>query len=657
MWKNLKLGTKLYLAFAVMGLLVLAVGGVGYYAAGRGAVQVQSLGEIALPKVENLLIIEAEAESIRGSLRTLAIPGLEAAVRQRQYRNIDASRERYGKAWKTYDGLPKTPEEAELWRQLAPAWEAWRQENTKALELARKVDGTGIADPAELSRRLEGFTKDHYLLVQRVLQLIFTQQGTFAGGEDHTTCNLGKWLPTFTTDNPALKQELAAIAEPHRQFHQAVKRIKELMAAGQRAEAQAVYERQLVPAMQETFSHFEVMLTIAQEAHGTFQQLEEQLLGPVMEKQRAAGQILDKLVEAGTRNVQGQTQEAGRAAASLKGISLAAVVAGLLLAALLGFLLTRTLTRTLTRMVNALKEGSEQVAAAAAQVAGASQSLAQGASEQAASLQETSASLEEMASMTRQNADNASQANTLMAESARVVEQAGQAMHGLMQAMQEVTRASEETAKIIKTIDEIAFQTNLLALNAAVEAARAGEAGAGFAVVADEVRALAMRAAEAAKNTADLIEGSVTRIQESSSLVQQTAGAFDQVAAASGKMKNLVAEIAAASGEQAQGVEQINKAVTEMNSVTQQVAANAEESASAAEELNAQSEQMKAVVAELTRLVGGGRNGLKPAALDRGGWLKRPALKRPALAEKPTLPAKPVKPEHLIPFEEEFQEF
>ena len=164
--------------------------------------------------------------------------------------------------------------------------------------------------------------------------------------------------------------------------------------------------------------------------------------------------------------------------------------------------------------------------------------------------------------------------------------------------------ASEETAKIIKTIDEIAFQTNLLALNAAVEAARAGEAGAGFAVVADEVRNLAMRAAEAAKNTANLIEGTVNKVKEGSDLVGLTAEAFSQVAASSTKMKELVGEISAASGEQSQGVDQINKAINEMNQVTQQVAANAEESASASEELNAQAEQMKGHVEDLSSVIG-----------------------------------------------------
>jgi len=660
MWQNLKLRTKLYLGFGVMGLLALALGGLGYYAAGRGAEQVKVLVEAALPKAESLLTLESAAESIRGSIRTLAITGLSKDVRERQYKNIAQALEQYGKAWKTFEGLPKTPEEAELWRQLAPAREAWRQENTKALELAKQADALGIADPDGLLQDVEEFTKDHYLLVQKILQLLFTQQGTFTGGEDHTACNLGKWLATFQTDNETLKKELKEVQEPHLRFHEAVKRIKELMAAGQRAEAQAVYERQLVPAMQGTFGHFEALLKTAQEAHEVFQRLEEQLLGPTLEKQRAAAAILDKLKEAVVRNAHQQVQQAAGEAASLKGIAFAAMAVGLLLAGLLGFLITRNLTGTLTRVVTSLKEGSEQVAAAAAQVAGASQSLAQGASEQAASLQETSASLEEMASMTRQNADNARQADALAAETSGVVAQATQAMQGLISAMQEVSRASEKTAKIIKTIDEIAFQTNLLALNAAVEAARAGEAGAGFAVVADEVRALAMRAAEAAKNTADLIEGTVSRVQQSAELVQKTSGAFSQVASDTGKMKDLVAEIAAASSEQAQGVEQINKAVTEMNTVTQQVAANAEESASASEELNAQSEQMKALVAELTRLVGGGRNGPRLATPQAAARLTRgrPALKRPAITEKPLLPAGAAKPEELIPFDQdEFKEF
>lgn len=278
----------------------------------------------------------------------------------------------------------------------------------------------------------------------------------------------------------------------------------------------------------------------------------------------------------------------------------------------------------LNTVATLLFTAANEVNSAAGRISGVSQSLAQGSSEQAASLEETSASLEEMASMTRANADNARQADALMGETTKVVDLANKSMSGLTESMREVSRASEETAKIIKTIDEIAFQTNLLALNAAVEAARAGEAGAGFAVVADEVRALAMRAAEAAKNTAGLIEGTVGKVKEGSDLVTKTATVFSQLAGSTGKVKELVSEITAASGEQAQGVDQINKAVSEMNNVTQQTAANAEESASAAEELNAQSEQMKGVVGELVALVGGaqGSNGRLAAKAHPVGGLK-----------------------------------
>jgi len=171
--------------------------------------------------------------------------------------------------------------------------------------------------------------------------------------------------------------------------------------------------------------------------------------------------------------------------------------------------------------------------------------------------------------------------------------------------MEEISKASEETSKIIKTIDEIAFQTNLLALNAAVEAARAGEAGAGFAVVADEVRNLAMRAAEAAKNTANLIEGTVRKIKEGSEVVQKTNVEFSEVQTSAAKMGELIGEISAASAEQAQGIGQISKAVSEMENVVQRNSANAEESSSASEEMNAQAEQMKIFVAELVTMVGG----------------------------------------------------
>ncbi len=285
------------------------------------------------------------------------------------------------------------------------------------------------------------------------------------------------------------------------------------------------------------------------------------------------------------------------------------------------FFFARSISRPITRVVEGLNDGADQVAAASGQVSASSQSLSEGASEQAAAIEETSSSLEEMSSMTKQNAGHANEANKLMAETSLVVSRANNSMGELTASMAEISKASEETSKIIKTIDEIAFQTNLLALNAAVEAARAGEAGAGFAVVADEVRNLAMRAADAAKNTANLIEGSVKRIKEGSEIAEKTGAEFLQLAADAEKMRELVAEIAAASNEQAQGIEQINKAVSEMDKVVQQNAANAEESAAASEEMNAQAAHMKGFVEDLVTIVGGTANGA--AAESKAGGLER----------------------------------
>ncbi|MCA1906213.1 MAG: methyl-accepting chemotaxis protein [Desulfarculus sp.] len=290
----------------------------------------------------------------------------------------------------------------------------------------------------------------------------------------------------------------------------------------------------------------------------------------------------------------------------------AAAVVGLVLA----WLVTRAIARPVRKAIAGLRGAAEQVAASSQEVGAASQSLAEGASQQAASLEQTSASLEQMASMSRANAENASQANQLMEQTRQVAGQANASMKDLRQAMQQISQASDQTAKIIKTIDEIAFQTNLLALNAAVEAARAGEAGAGFAVVAGEVRALAQRAAEAARNTAQLIEQNLQNIKAGNQLVAATDQVFEQVNASAAKVAELLGEITAASQEQAQGVNQLNQALSQMDRVTQQNAAYAEQTSASSQEMMNQAELMRGHVRDLITLVEGawGRDGAPAGA-------------------------------------------
>ncbi|MCE5241987.1 MAG: methyl-accepting chemotaxis protein, partial [Desulfobacteraceae bacterium] len=280
-----------------------------------------------------------------------------------------------------------------------------------------------------------------------------------------------------------------------------------------------------------------------------------------------------------------------------------------LIAALIIALISHSTVRPIKAISISLREGADQVTSTSHQLSTSSRQVAEGTAEQAASIEETSSALETMASMTKQNAEHAARASRLMGETSHVVSEANLSMEQLAASMHEISKASEETSKIIRTIDEIAFQTNLLALNAAVEAARAGDAGLGFAVVSEEVRNLAMRSAEAAKSTASLIEGTVSRVKEGSAVAERTRSEFQQVAGKITEMDGLVNGITTASSEQAQGIDQINRAMEEMDKVVQQNAANAEESASASENMNSQAEHMKEFVQELATILSGNHSG------------------------------------------------
>ena len=339
--------------------------------------------------------------------------------------------------------------------------------------------------------------------------------------------------------------------------------------------------------------------------------------------------------EAGIEQTSTIAGDAANSLSSSSRIMMIGLIAAVLIGIVLATFITLAITRPINGVINNLTQGSEQISSASTQVAQSSQQMAEGASEQASSLEEISSSLEEMASMTRQNADNAKSANEMAAGAREAAEKGSHVMDRMAEAIGKIKTSSDQTAKIVKTIDEIAFQTNLLALNAAVEAARAGDAGKGFAVVAEEVRSLAQRSAEAAKNTASLIEESQKNADGGVRVSTEVGEILKRIFEAAQKVTQLSAEVSTGSLEQAQGIEQINTAVAQMDKVVQGNAANAEESASASETLSAQAHDLSRQVGVLVAIVhGSGRrsetDAAQPAAQKNGRLRRLPQVRRDA---------------------------
>jgi methyl-accepting chemotaxis protein len=451
---------------------------------------------------------------------------------------------------------------------------------------------------------------DHLAWMHRLKDGLYVSSDTHIDVQtDPHQCKLGKWLYASETQELAegdakLAGLMAALAPVHADLHASARHINQKLGAGDRSAAIAHFNTVTRKLADQTIG----ALDDIRDWHDGLIELEDDMsaiyayetIPALVEVQNLLQQIRQ---EAESRIL--TDEDVLNAARSTKTTIVAIAAVALTLGLALAFVISRGIIRTLRSTSANMAESAAQVSAASQQVSASSQVLASGASEQAASIEETSASLEEMSSMTRQNVENAGQADSLMKAANATIATANDTMDKMTASMSTITQAGEDTQKIVKTIDEIAFQTNLLALNAAVEAARAGEAGAGFAVVADEVRNLAMRAADAASDTSALIEESVRQIKEGAELVDVTNKAFDEVAVQADKVTHLIGEIAEASSEQAQGIEQVNTAVSEMDRVVHQNAATAEESASASEEMNAQAAQMSTTVEALVTYVEG----------------------------------------------------
>ncbi len=461
-----------------------------------------------------------------------------------------------------------------------------------------------------LSAQLQARKVDHLNWTHAVKSVFVDQTLNRADVQtDPHKCAFGRWLDSEQTcehrkHNAEFDRLCAAVEAPHQQLHSSVIKINEMLAQGQRESAIDYYATNTEVAAGRTLKAIDGIISWNDaQVHGmtSASQIYAKRSRPALAQvQHYLTSIREKVLA----QVMTDEQMLKSASQTRMGVLTTSVLAGIL-AVVLAFTITTGIKKALTRIAAALGEGATQVAAAAGQVSSSSQSLAEGSAEQAASIEETSSSLEEMASMTRNNAQNADEANSLSGTGLATAKKGGEAMQRMTGAIDEIKKSSDDTAKIVKTIDEIAFQTNLLALNAAVEAARAGEAGKGFAVVAEEVRNLAQRSAEAAKDTANLIQQSVTKADSGVQISREVAEALQEIAEGSGRVNELIGQITHSGREQADGIDQINTAVSQMDQVVQSNAASSEETAAAAEEMSAQAEELDRSVADLQRMVQG----------------------------------------------------
>jgi methyl-accepting chemotaxis protein len=609
MFKRMRVGQRIVLGFSLVLILAAVVAVVSYTSINTASERFMDYREMAMDT--NLSgRLQANMLMVRMNVKDFILTGSEEDLKQYQT-YVDKTQEFTKEAQKEI----QKPERAKKIRQTAEALKIYETTFSKVVELVRErqkivKDSLNVIGPQmekKLTFVLNSAKKDgdmeaayqasvsmRNLLLGRIYVVKFFDDNLKASSE-----RANKEFKTLMDDMGELKKTLK---NPERL--QAVKDVEKMLG--------------------EYLKSFARVVDIINERNGliknTLDKIGPQIAQLVEDVKLDIKAVQDTLGPALVRS----NEIAGYTIAI---ISLATIIIGIVLS----WLINRGITGPLRNIIGSLNESSVQIEGASTQVAQTSQVLAEGASEQAAAVEETSSSLEEMSSMTRQNAENAKEANSLMETAKQIVGKVDNHMGDMFKAMEEIRGSSEETSKIIKTIDEIAFQTNLLALNAAVEAARAGEAGAGFAVVADEVRNLAMRAAEAAKNTAHLIEGTIQAVKNGSELTESTKEAFKENVEISGKVADLVAEISAASSEQAQGIDQVNTAVTDIDKVTQSVAANAEESAAAAEELTAQSSSMDELVKELVVMVMSkqGEEGSRRGLLSRRKTSEPKALPQP----------------------------
>jgi len=620
-YRDLKIGTKIMTGFGIIALIALAIGIFGMLSQQNVAKSFHEVANVRMPGVVHLLQMEYQFERVRVAQRTLLNPNLKEADKKRQYENIASARVVYSMAIEEYEKLPSTVEAIAIWDEFRVALADWRSANDNFEEKMAEIAKIDVFYPEQFLGDLNQFRGDHYALQVQISDAI--QSGRiFEGGDDPTTCNLGKWLPTLKTSNNTINSAIASMKPHHDKFHKAVHDVKELIRTGKKTAAMNLYNSQMIPAAAEVFRYFDILVEEAEVAVKSFEEAE--YLN--MEVSRAAQvQALDRLVKLVALNNEIAAREFENGDNVIRSSNITVIIviiAGMIIAAFIGIIISRAITsgiikgvdfaklmsdgdltanidkkfleqkdeigvlaNALQNMVNKLKDimgnvisSSQDVSQGGDQLKNMAISISSGSSEQASSTEEVAASVEEMNANIKQNTENAYETNKIASQAAEDAKKSGEVVN---QAVIAIKKISEK----IVIIDGISRQTNMLALNAAIEAARAGEHGKGFAVVAAEVRKLAETSQSAALEIMDLSNQTVTSSVEAGQRLEKLVP--DII-----KTSELVREISSASSEQEKGVEQINAAINQLNQVVQDNASASEEMAATSEELNAKADFM-----------------------------------------------------------------
>lgn len=668
MFRNAKLAFKITFGFCAVLLIALIIGGLGVYNMRKVQGESARLANVNIPEVDLASRVERRARAAMYGIRgftysgnsEMLASGKENLARLLElYKEIDTLVERFPDELKTLNENARAAQKNTLeYQGLVKEIEENANHLTQIRTQLDRTAGEFMQGCQAYLEEMEKAMADHVL--RGDLEAIRDRNDKIRGINEvidaGNTIRLATWRAQALRDPEILKNVQPRFAD--------ITKGLETLRAGTRQEVNLRH----LASIGEATKHYQGLMEEVEGAFSNTQRIATQLV--------ASGNEVLALAEKTARGgMDAAVRIANDAVSSLSSASLVLVI-GLAVAIVVGLLLavliTLSITRPVSRISEVLSEGAGQVAAASGQLSGASQQLAEGSSELAASIEETSATLQQSSSMVHQNNENTKQAAMLSRQSMDAAEGGNREMEEMMSSMAELKKSSDDIARIIKVIDEIAFQTNILALNAAVEAARAGEAGMGFAVVAEEVRNLAQRSAQAAKDTAAIIEKNITLSQDGVAVAQRVKSSLEEISAGARKVSELVDEIAAASQEQAQGIEQINKAIQQMDQVTQSTASNAEESAAASEELNAQAESMKEAVQNLLMLVHGASalqqvsfQTQKPKAA-LGDKASQGVSRVPLKAQKNTGKALPnrkggktqmVRPEDVIPLEDDLQDF